>query len=62
MKSLHFIVVGPFEGIYHICYRISGTPFYSSYETTKTKLSAELRVGQLNSVADEVEREEGNSK
>jgi hypothetical protein len=58
MNPLQFIVVGPFDGTYHICYRIPGTQFYSSYETTRTKLSAELRVNQLNSVADEVEKEE----
>jgi len=52
MNTPRFIVFGPLNGLYHVCYRIAETnpPQFSSYETAEHPNLAQQRAAQLNAI------------
>jgi len=55
MQSLRFIVVGPINGLFHVCYEIPGTKTYASYESMFNLRLAQQRADQLNSIDTSIE-------
>lgn len=50
MKIPRFIVAGPIDGLFHVCYEVPLTKTYASYEAMSNMRLAIERAAQLNAI------------